>query len=84
MALQDALSNYLADKWGLSASGLTLLEIQRRLKFPEMPEHTVQMLKTLWAEADLIRYAPGGATSPDLNKRLADTLAVLASLEKHL
>ncbi len=84
MALKEALSNYLADKWGLSAPGLTLLEIQHRLQSKGLPENTVHTLRELWEEADLIRYAPSATTSADMADRLAQARALLQGLERNL
>lgn len=83
-AVQEAIAGYFADKWGVSASGLTQVEIQRRLESRGLPAETVRRIRALWEEADLIRYAPAGTTGTDSRSRLAEARVLLARLEEVL
>lgn len=84
VALQEAIANYLADKWGVSAAGLTLVEIERRLEAEGLPAEIVRRLRTLWEEADLIRYAPAGSTATDPKQCLIEARSLLRELEGRL
>jgi hypothetical protein len=80
-AVQEALAGYLADKWGVSPSGLTLTGIRERLLADGIPGDAVARLVRFWEDADLIRYAPAAAAETDLPERLAEVRALLADLE---
>jgi hypothetical protein len=81
-AVQDTLAGFLADRWDVSPSGLTLLGIQTRLRDSGVPENAVLRLVRFWEEADLIRYAPSAATDADLVARLGEVRALLADLRE--
>ncbi len=81
-AVQQALAEYLAGRWNVSPSGLTLTVIQARLKAAGMPDDRIAQVSNSWEEADLIRYAPQAATTTDLMQRLRDTEGLLAELER--
>ncbi len=80
-AVQEVLANYLGDRWGVSPSGLTLTEIQRRLAVRGAEPALLARLTSLWEEADLIRYAPQAAGSTDPVARLDESLALVRELE---
>lgn len=68
--LSDALTNYIADKLDLTASGLTLRRAQEllRLRQPSFGEAQMQNLKDIWDELDLLRFAPSQARQGDLER----------------
>lgn len=80
--VQQALAGYLADRWNVAPSGLTLTGIQLRLRENGITDDTLARLAAFWEEADLIRYAPQAATATDLVQRLRDTEALLADLDR--
>lgn len=80
--VQQALAEYLADRWNVSGSGLTLNAIQQRLRSAGMPDASLTTLAAFWEEADLVRYAPQAATATDLAGRLRETERLLADLER--
>jgi len=83
-AVQEALAGFLADRWGVSPAGLTLLRIQGRLAAAGVPADAVARLVRFWEDADMIRYAPAAAPDADLAARLAEARTLLADLEKYL
>lgn len=83
-AVQETLAGYLADKWDVSPSGLTLLGIQARLREAGVPGEPIGQLVRFWEEADLIRYAPQAASDADLAARLGEVRSLLGDLEKVL
>ncbi len=80
-AVQQALAEYLAARWNVSPTGLTLTIIRERLRGAGLPDRIVETLAGFWEEADLIRYAPQAATATDLAQRLHDTGVLLTDLE---
>lgn len=54
----QALSGYLADLLGVSASGLTLRQAQQLLAKRSLPPGHLERLRMLWEELELQRFAP--------------------------
>ncbi len=84
MDLHEALVNYLADIWGISAAGLTLNEACSRLAEHEADQETIRRVRELWEQADLIRYAPAGASDSDLTRRVQEAGDLIRFLERIL
>lgn len=57
----EALTGFIADKLGRSASGLTLREAQEsiRSRFPRIAPDRLERLKQLWQEMEELRFAQG-------------------------
>ncbi|NTV53518.1 MAG: protein BatD, partial [Candidatus Firestonebacteria bacterium] len=72
-ALSQALMGYLADKLGLSRSGVTQREIVRRLSQAGGVENKVAQLTELLDECDFARFAPGDREAAAMEKH--ETLA---------
>jgi hypothetical protein len=84
LGLKETIVNYLADRWGISAAGLTLLEALRRLEERHLPAETVKSVREIWEEADLIRYAPAAAASANAEQRLDEARSLIRELERKL
>ena len=82
VALHEALANYLADIWGISAAGLTLNEACSRLADRGKDEETIRRVRNLWEQADLIRYAPAGASDSDLARHVKEAGDLIRLLER--
>jgi hypothetical protein len=83
-ALHEVLVNFLADRWGVAASGLTIQETESRLKARSAPAGLLERTRSMWEEADRVRYAPQAsakAAPPDL---IAEMRSLLGLLEKHI
>jgi hypothetical protein len=75
-ALSLSLMGYLADKLGLSRSGVTQREIVRRLLLAGGEEKKVTQLTELLDECDFARFAPGDreAAAMEQHEALAESL----------
>jgi hypothetical protein len=75
-ALSLALMGYLADKLGLSRSGVTQREVIQRLIESGAPEAKVTQLTELLDECDFARFAPGDreAAAMEQHETLAESL----------
>jgi hypothetical protein len=73
----EALAGFVADKLDAPAAGLTLKNALDGLKSRPKPPSaaTLERLAAAWEEADLLRFAPGGAAGGAA--RFADETAVL-------
>lgn len=77
--MAEALAGYLADKLGQPAAGLTLRRAQELLRGSCQPP-TLDMLKSVWEDLDLQRFAPpsaangGGKTAADALEQLLEAL----------
>ena len=77
-----ALTQYLADKQGLAATGLTRDELSRALLERGHPEATVQRLLRLFDDCDQARFAPGAAEVAAQEDVLARGDRLLAELDR--
>ncbi|MBI3550449.1 MAG: BatD family protein [Elusimicrobia bacterium] len=83
--LSATLSGFLADKLNLSAQGLTLREVQQKLKtrFPRSSDDTMIQLKAVWEDLEQMRFA--GAQQLDVPRTdalVSEIDAVLETIEK--
>jgi len=84
VALHEAVVNFLADKWAVAPAGLTLAEVEARLLTRGATPAQAARLRTLWDEADLVRYAPQAAGGTDASAEIAAAGALLDDLERLL
>ncbi|MBI3551420.1 MAG: protein BatD [Elusimicrobia bacterium] len=82
--MSDALTGYLADKLGQSASGLTLRRALELLgaRRPPVDAALLEGVRELWSELDMRRFAPGAAGA---GAKVAQALrGLIAQLEEEL
>jgi len=83
-AISAAVSNYLADKFDLSASGLIWDDLDRRLTEKGISAELKKSLREILDEADMARFATSSFASADRQQRLKDTIALLKKMEEVL
>jgi hypothetical protein len=81
-AVHEAVTGFLADRWRVSPSGLTLGSAEARLRERGAGEDLLKRLREAWEQADLVRYAPMAVSSRPLPEVVADAVRLLADLEK--
>ncbi|HXS99408.1 MAG TPA: BatD family protein [Elusimicrobiota bacterium] len=81
----DALAGYVADQLDAPAAGLTLKSALEGLKTLRRPPAagTLERLTELWREAEVRRFAPGGARG-DAARFSHDASSLLKSLDQEL
>ncbi len=78
-----ALYRYVADKLGVSPSGLTSQSIQAMLEEHDIPESLgLAYIKTLEA-CEFARFTPGERSGAEMEKLLDRAEKIIVSLEKH-
>jgi len=83
-AIFDILVNYLADKLGYSAEGITFEEISKSLTDKMIKPEKIDEIKSLWEEINFVQYAPSKVDNLKI-KELVDKLEnVIKDLEKYL
>ena len=85
--LADALTGFLADKFNLPPSSLTLRQVQDaiRLRFPKLVNDRTDALKTLWEELEQLRFAGKEASSPaDLTSLLDQFQKLVKDLDRRM
>lgn len=81
-SLHEVLVNFLADRWNVSPSGLTLSSAEAKLRARGVPADLLEKVRALWEEADRIRYAPQAASTGEPGRNLAAARELVAALEK--
>jgi len=76
-----ALSDYLADKQGISAAGLTREELRRALAERGHSQVTIDKLTSLFDACDQARFSPGAESAAAQEAVLQRADAVLAALD---
>lgn len=74
--------NYLADKFGLSASGIILDEIYQKLLEYEVDIKTVDSLKELLDKAGLVKYAPSSLKDEDISLDTEKVKEIIIEIEE--
>lgn len=84
--LGEALTGYFADKFGQPAASLTLKAVAHRLQNRKAPpsEAELSRLRSVWAELDLLRYAPGGADRAEIQRLAVEIRALILAFDKEL
>ena len=83
-AIHESLVNFLADRWGIAASGLTIQETEARLRAHSAPMELLERTRSMWEEADRVRYAPQAAAKAEPRVLIAQVRSLLALLERHI
>ena len=83
-AIFDILCSYLADKFNVSACGITAAEVRKKLLEKNVNPDRVRKIETLWEELQFVQYAPTQATGEQVTGLITGTTAVLKELEKEL
>lgn len=73
-AIEQALVEFVTDKLGVAARGLTREELRRALQAKSLPAESVEGLVSVLEACDTARFMPG-ATSPDAMQTLLDKAA---------
>ena len=81
-AVHEALTGFLADRWRVSASGLTLNAAEARLREKGADDALLKRLRETWEQSDLVRYAPMAASGREPGEVLAAAGRLMADLEK--
>ena len=81
-AVHEALTRFLADRWRVSPSGLTLNAAEGRLREKGADEELLNRVRETWEQADLVRYAPMAASARDPGEVLSTAGRLIADLEK--
>ncbi|MBI4423644.1 MAG: BatD family protein [Elusimicrobia bacterium] len=81
----EALSGFIADKLGRSASGLTLRDAQDaiRARFPGVAPDRLDRLRELWQEVDQLRFA-GGTAGADAAALASGVGQLLRELDREM
>ena len=85
--LSQALVDFLADKLGEPAAGLTMRRVAELLgaRQPHLPARTVERIRAAWEELDSRRFAPPSAAPAGDGSPVSEELAaLLRDLEKEL
>ncbi|OGS20077.1 MAG: hypothetical protein A2252_08600 [Elusimicrobia bacterium RIFOXYA2_FULL_39_19] len=80
----EILSSYLADKFNVSAFGITAEEVKHKLLDKKVREDSIEKIVTLWEELQFVQYAPSKAAQNQIEQLLSNTVETLKSLEKEL
>ena len=83
-ALHDVLVNFLADRWGVAASGLTIQETENRLRVRSAPPELLERTRSMWEEADRIRYAPQASANMEPAVLINEVKSILLLLERYI
>lgn len=78
----ESLQTYLADHMLVPPAGLSLKSVQDFLQQAQVPSVTIQALRTLWEELQLIRFAPAQFRSADLEKIIEQSKEMIQRLER--
>jgi hypothetical protein len=83
--VDEALTSYIADKLGMTATGLTLKSAVTGLSsLPKSPSpESLKRLESIWEELHLRRFAPG-ASGHDLGAFISATSSLLTSLDQEI
>lgn len=80
--LSNALTHYLADKFNVSAAGLTLDEIIKYLDTANVQNEIKDKIKGVLDQCDMARFAPVQSTLEEKQKVYAQTSNIIDSIEK--
>ena len=76
----DILCSYLADKFNVSACGITSEEVRKKLTQKQINADAVAKIVTLWEDLQFVQYAPSQANQDKVNELLNNTTIVLKEL----
>ena len=79
----DALYRYVADKLGMSPSGLTTQSIDSMLEARGVPESVRSEFLKAIETCELARFTPGARSREEMESLLERAETMLASMEKH-
>jgi hypothetical protein len=83
-AVQTAVAGFLADKFGLSPSGLRWEDVEQKLATNKVPATLVRSVREIFDQADMARFATSSFSEQSRADVLVNAKAVLASLEKYV
>lgn len=80
------LTNYLSDKTGQNVMGMTLKKTAELLKqkFPNVSEYSIETLKDLWNEIEILKFTPSKIKIESGNKIIEKFNLLLDILEKEM
>ncbi len=81
-AVQTAVAGFLADKFGVSASGLLWEEVEQKLAAKKVPAPLIKSVRDIFDQADMARFATSSFAEESRSQVLVNAKAVLTALEK--
>ncbi|MCB4757176.1 MAG: BatD family protein [Elusimicrobia bacterium] len=82
--LYSALAGFLADKFGISASGMLGDDLGKRLDEKGVDQESQSLIRGIWEEADMVRFAASTFDQATRQTSLQKTQDVLTKLNKVL
>ncbi|MDP2904710.1 MAG: hypothetical protein Q8O22_00220, partial [Candidatus Omnitrophota bacterium] len=82
-ALFETLQEYLGDKFHLPSKGITISVIDEQLKSRGVSVDALAVLKDIFSECDMARYAPGQLAKENMQNSLKKLEEVIDSLQRH-
>jgi hypothetical protein len=83
-AIHTAVAGFLADKLGLSASGLLWDDVEQKLAASHVPAPLLRSVRDIFDRADMARFAPSSFAEESRPQVLVDAKDVLTALDKHV
>jgi len=82
--LYSSLAEFLADKFGISASGMLWEDLEKRLSEKGVDEESRAIIRNIWEEADMVRFASSTFDQVAKQNSLQKTENVLVKLNRVL
>ncbi|MEK6645172.1 MAG: BatD family protein [Candidatus Firestonebacteria bacterium] len=82
--LSESIYTFIAGKLGISASGLTLKQIEEELKCKNASEELIKQVINLLEECDFARFAPSKLSKEGTKKNYETAIQIITQLEKIL
>jgi hypothetical protein len=83
-AVQTAVAGFLADKFGLSTSGLRWEDVEQKLAAAKVPPALIKSVRDIFDQADMARFATSSFSEESRSQVLAHAKDVLTGLEKYV
>jgi hypothetical protein len=83
-AIHTAVAGYLADKLGISVSGLMWPDVEQKLMARNIPPTLLRSVRDIFDQADMARFAASSFADDRRPQTLSEAKELLTSLEKQL
>ncbi len=80
----QVMSGYLADKFNISAQGLTLTEIEAQLTHFQIVENLYEKIRTFYEITDRARFAPNLLSASDLGELIVTLKETIRALSRKI